>query len=130
MNDEHDPSQRHPRAQKLIADELWHCADEEAPFGSDEGAEAYESYRRWRADNPEAPLTDCIDWIGDESAYPDEFTFDSTIIATVLGQLAWEGRIDAEAKVFARTAIERQMIGASKHRRSLLEKTLAAIDAG
>ena len=59
-DDEHDPwneaSHRHPRAQQLMAPELWDCVDEDAPFGSDEGADAYASYREWRAENPEAPL--------------------------------------------------------------------------
>lgn len=52
MNDEHDPwnnpEDRHPRANELMADELWSCVDEDAPFGSDEGALAYDEYRAWR----------------------------------------------------------------------------------
>ena len=37
------------------------------------------------------------------------FTLDATIIATALGQLLDEGRIDAEAKPYVRVAIHRQM---------------------
>lgn len=133
-DEEHDPwnepSHRHPRAQELMPEELWQCVDEDAPFGSDEGADAYEEFRAWREENPEAPLTACIEWIGDESNYPDAFTYDATIIATVLGQLVLEGRIDSDAKPFARRAIARQATGASRERRRFLELSAAAIDAG
>ena len=133
-----DPDDRHPRAAQLMADEdLWDCADECAPFGSDEGHEAYFEFQRWRASHPTADLVWCMDWIlegkraeyddrllddvtlgkvaaGDEAAgllglnYGDVFTLDATIIATALGQLVDEGRIDAAAKPFARVAVRRQ----------------------
>jgi uncharacterized protein YfeS len=114
-------------------DILWDCAYELAPFGSDEGSDAYAEYRSWRAENPTANLIDCIAWIlggrlaeynfglttdaaieqCDESAeslgYSDAFTLDATIIATVLGQLVNEGRIDAEVKPFANVAVARQI---------------------
>lgn len=135
--DDHDPwnepSHRHPRANELISNEaLWDCANELAPFGSDEGADAYVEYRRWRSENPRSNLVDCVAWIlgskndeynaalvrdsaigdSDKSAgdfgYPDAFTLDATVIATVLGQLVDEGRIDTEAKPFAKVAIDRQ----------------------
>jgi len=132
--DDHDPwnevSHRHPRANELLDDALWDCSDEEAPFGSDEGADAYTEYRDWRAENPKAPLRECIEWIGDEENSADAFTFDATIIATVLGQLVDEGHIDADVKPVAAKAIARQMKGASPERRALLRKTKAAIDAG
>ena len=135
--DDHDPwnepSHRHPRANELMRDDFfWDCVNELAPFGSDEGADAYVEYRRWRAENPDANLAACISWIlggnrdsynfsltddpaiqlGDDSAhdfgYADAFTLDATIIATVLGQLVDEGRVDVEAKPFAAIAIRRQ----------------------
>ena len=111
---------------------FWDCVNDLAPFGSDEGADAYVEYRGWRVENPDANLLDCISWIlggkhdsynlsltddsaiqnGDDSAqdfgYADAFTLDATIIATVLGQLVDEGRIDVEAKPFASIAIRRQ----------------------
>ena len=40
--------------------------------------------------------------------YSDAFTLDATIIATVLGQLVDEGRVDIEAKPFAKVALDRQ----------------------
>jgi uncharacterized protein YfeS len=128
-----EPSHRHPRANELMRDGFfWDCVNELAPFGSDEGADAYAEYRNWRAENPRANLVDCISWIlggrqdaynlsltdesaiqdSDESAqefgYGDAFTLDATIIATVLAQLVDEGRIDVEAKPFADVAIRRQ----------------------
>ena len=133
MNDKHDPwnnpEDRHPRAQELMAPELWDCVNEDAPFGSDEGADAYNEYRGWREQHPSAPLVDCISWIGDESNYGDEFTYDATIIATVLGQLVDEGRIDLDAKPFARRAVQRQAVTADEDRLRLLRLVESAIDA-
>lgn len=61
---DHDPwnnvEDRHPRAQALMAEELWDCVNELAPFGSDEGAEAYCEYRDWRAENPDTNLVECL----------------------------------------------------------------------
>ncbi|GAB5517682.1 MAG: molybdate metabolism regulator [Rhodopirellula baltica] len=137
---EHDPFNEpetaHPRARELMREPLfWDCVDEAAPFGSDEGSDAYYEWRSWRSENPDAPLTDCIDWIldGNLNAYnetlasdaqvetdlanPDDallseqfdmFTLDTTIIATGLGQLMDEGKIDTEAKPFIHVAIKRQ----------------------
>ena len=114
---------------------FWDCADEGAPFGSDEGSDAYYEWRNWRAENPDAPLTDCFAWILDgnldgynealasdeqieidlanpENAFLgdhfDMFTLDTTIIATGLGQLMDEGTIDSDAKPFMYVAIKRQ----------------------
>jgi uncharacterized protein YfeS len=133
-DDDHDPwnnpEDRHPRAQELMAPELWDCTHEWAPFGSDEGADAYSEFRDWRERHPNAPLVDCISWIGDEDDYPDEFTFDATIIATVLGQLVDEGRIDHDAKPFARAAIRRQALTADEDRLRFLRLTESAIEAG
>jgi uncharacterized protein YfeS len=135
MSHDHDPwnehGHRHPRAHELMDEALWDCVNEHAPFGSDEGAEAYEEYRSWRAAHPGTDLRGCIDRIGDEGSYPDQFTFDATIIATVLGQLVNEGRIDASVKPSARRAIARQTEAAEDdERRELLAKALRAIDAG
>ncbi len=137
---EHDPFNEpetaHPRARELMRESLfWDCVDEGAPFGSDEGNEAYYEWRRWRTENPDAPLAECFDWIldGNLDAYndvlasdsqverdlanPDDaflsdqfdiFTLDATIIATGLGQLMDEGKIDPDAKPFIRVAIKRQ----------------------
>jgi len=168
-DDDHDPwnepAHRHPRAAELMHDEMfWDCANELAPFGSDEGADAYAEYRRWRRENPTLNLADCLAWIlndniadynqslledealeeCDESAdrmgYSDAFTLDATIIATVLGQLIDEGRIDPAAKPYAQIAIARQshpmLLGniedesVAAERRDILEKVSKIIDVG
>jgi uncharacterized protein YfeS len=137
---EHDPFNEletaHPRARELMHEPLfWDCVDEGAPFGSDEGSDAYYEWRNWRLENPDSPLTDCFNWILDgnlesyneelasdeqveiDAANPDEaflgdqydmFTLDTTIIATGLGQLMDEGTIDADAKRYIHVAIKRQ----------------------
>jgi uncharacterized protein YfeS len=137
---EHDPFNKpetaHPRARELMREPIfWDCLDEAAPFGSDEGWDAYYEWRSWREEHPGSPLTDCFAWIldGNLDAYNDAlvtdaqiekdaanpadalladqydmFTLDTTIIATGLGQLLDEGRIDAAAKPFLHVAIRRQ----------------------
>ncbi|MCA9241070.1 MAG: hypothetical protein KDA37_12760 [Planctomycetales bacterium] len=137
---EHDPFNEpetaHARARELMKEEFfWDCVDEWAPFGSDEGNDAYHEWRSWRSENPAANLLDCLDWIlvgrsneyderlldeatiQRDAANPDStflaehydvFTLDTTVIATALGQLMDEGRIDHEAKPYVKTAIARQ----------------------
>ncbi len=137
---EHDPFNEpetaHPRARELMREPLfWDCVDEDAPFGSDEGSQAYYEWRDWRAEHPDAPITECFDWIlaGNLDAYiallasdaqiekdtanPDDallgdqfdmYTLDTTIIATGLGQLMDEGVIDSTAKPFMQVAVKRQ----------------------
>jgi uncharacterized protein YfeS len=131
-----EPETAHPRARELMTEEcFWDCTDEIAPFGSDEGFDAYYEWRSWREENPEAPLIECLDWImsgrlqefnesllaedrleedvdDPDSAFLSEdydvFTLDATVIATALGQLLDEGRIDADAKKYVLVAIKRQ----------------------
>lgn len=143
MSDDHDPfnnpEDRHPRANQLVPDEtFWDGTCEASPFGGDEGANAYDEFRDWRAEYPDENLTECLDGIldgnldrftdrlvskanmekladGDETdgllglCFPDVLTLDTTIISTALGQLIDEGRIDAEAKPFVRVALKRQL---------------------
>ena len=156
-----EPELAHPRARELMTEEfLWNCADEEAPFGSDEGNDAYFEYRRWRRRHKKKNLTACLAWImqGDELenysedlcspaaierdlANPDEafladeydmFTLDATVIATALGQLLDEGRIDAEAKPFVRVAIQRQLhpqVLTSPHREAILRAVQRVVES-
>ena len=132
-----EPETAHPRARELMVETFfWDCVDERAPFGSDEGSDAYYEWRSWREANPLSPLTDCISWILDgklndyndtlctdeqieeDLANPDAaflsdhydmFTLDTTIIATALGQLMDEGKIDADAKPYVNIALRRQL---------------------
>jgi hypothetical protein len=56
---------------------------------------------------------------------------DATIIATGLGQLLDEGRIDAPAKPFIKVALRRQLhpsVVTSDHRRKILEAALRVVD--
>jgi uncharacterized protein YfeS len=162
-DDEHDPFNEpelaHPRARELLVEEFfWDCADEEAPFGSDEGHDAYFEYREWRQKHPDAPLIDCLSWILDgrldeysselctdeqirrDVAHPDDafmadcwdmFTLDATIIATGFGQLLDEGRIDAAAKPYLRVALTRQLhpeVAQSDHRVEVVRAALRVLD--
>jgi uncharacterized protein YfeS len=164
MQETHDPFNEpelaDPRARELMLESFfWDCADEEAPFGSDEGHDAYYEFRRWRSGHSSAPLIKCLDWImeGKLDGYtseltsdarieadlesPDEafmadaydmFTLDATVIATGLGQLLDEGRIDAEAKPYLRIAVRRQLhakIVTSAHRREVLLAVARVVDA-
>ncbi len=114
---------------------FWDCTDEGAPFGSDEGWDAYYEWRRWRRVNRSSSLTDCFNWIlggrlseydqnlvydhriaedlanpstALHAEYGDMWTLDTTIIASGLGQLIDEGAIDHDAKPFLHVAIDRQ----------------------
>ena len=138
---------------------FWDCVDELAPFGSDEGSDAYYEFRRWRAENPTGNLEECIAWImcgqldgysdtlcSDESiardvADPadafladqyDMFTLDTTVIATALGQLMDEGTIDAEAKPYVYVALKRQLhpkLKGHDERRGMLMAIRRVVDA-
>jgi hypothetical protein len=122
---EHDPFNEpelaHPRARELMTEPLfWDCVDESAPFGSDEGSDAYYEWRFWREENLNTSLSECFAWIlnGELSDYAlayesddwDSFTLDATIIATGLSQLIDEGTIDDDAKPFLEIAIQRQRV--------------------
>lgn len=133
--------QGHPRAIQIIPDAFfWDCTDELAPFGSDEGDTALSEYRDWRKENPDEPLEtfliDTIESVGeiDVSDYSDAifheptvreqiedpdfddqhliYTTDVSVIATVFGQLADEGKIDTSAKPYAARALTRQLVWA------------------
>src|SRR5688572_15342269 len=77
-----EPESAHARARELLTEEFfWDCVDEEAPFGSDEGHDAYYEWREWRAANPAAPLLDCLSWImsGELAEYSDELYSDERV---------------------------------------------------
>ena len=153
-----EPETAHPRARELMVEPLfWDCVDEGAPFGSDEGSDAYYEWRSWREENPGVPLTQCLDWIlnGQLAAYKDElasadqverdlsnpeeaflsehydmYTLDATIIATGLGQLMDEGVIDPDAKPYLHVAIKRQRhAGAGCFDEATLDAIARVVDA-
>lgn len=155
-----EPETAHARARELMPEDFfWDCADEEAPFGSDEGADAYQEFRNWRARNPKSNLVECLSWImrGRLKKYTealcsdkaitrdlnnpdkafladdyDSFTLDATVIATALGQLLDEGHIDNEVKSYVCVAITRQShpkIVTSQWRAEILRKVRRVVDA-
>jgi uncharacterized protein YfeS len=158
---EHDPFNEpetaHPRARELMREPFfWDCVDETAPFGSDEGSDAYYEWRNWREENPSSPLTECFAWIlgGNLAAYNetiasdsqiehdienpdgalladqyDMFTLDTTIMATGLGQLMDEGKIDPDAKTYMRVAITRQLHPKVRHYDSAILDAIARVVA-
>ena len=161
---DHDPfnesHQAHPTSRKLMSEEFfWDCTNEDTPFGSDEGWDAYYEWRSWRAENSNEEVKDCIAWIvsGRLDEYnqslhsdtqierdintPDQafmaegfdiFTLDATIIATGLGQLIDEGKIDVSVKPYLMVAVTRQLhpkICSSDERRNILEATRRVINA-
>ena len=137
---------------------FWDCVDEDAPFGSDEGWDAYYEWRSWRAENPASEIKECLAWIVsdrleeyNESLYSDEqiekdiespddafmsegfdiFTLDTTIMATGLGQLMDEGKIDESAKPYLLVAVSRQAhprLSERDERRTILEAVKRVIN--
>lgn len=134
-----DRDSAHPRALQLLPDEFfWDCSDELAPFGSDEGYTALAEFRDWRAAHPRERVLDFLLWtiesVGEvpAAAYDDTiyreatvraqiadpdfdddhliYVTDVSVIATVFGQLADEGTVDAATKPYARRALERQTV--------------------
>jgi uncharacterized protein YfeS len=136
-----DIDHSHKKAIELIPEEFfWDCADDLAPFGSDEGDTALAEFRDWRKSNPTKPTLDCLKWtiegVGemdfkdynrqllsrekilsqiqdkdfDDSQYI--FTLDISVIATGFGQLVDEGLIETANKEIIQIAIERQILWA------------------
>jgi uncharacterized protein YfeS len=134
-----DRDHAHPRALELAPEDFfWNCADELAPFGSDEGDMALREFRDWRKENPTLPMLDCLIWtiegVGemDIEAYNDSllvpatiqaqvansdfddaqyiYVLDVSILATGFGQLVDEGLIELEAKPLIQRAIDRQLL--------------------
>lgn len=134
-----DKDHAHKRAIDLVPEEFfWNCADELAPFGSDEGDMALLEFRNWKKENPNLPTYDCLKWtiesVGElcisdynesildkelikKQISDDEFddeqyicTVDISVIATGFGQLVDEGKIDTRNKSLIQLAINRQRI--------------------
>ncbi|MEM7478622.1 MAG: molybdate metabolism regulator [Planctomycetota bacterium] len=155
-----EPDLAHPRSRELMRKGFfWDCVNELAPFGSDGGSDAYYEWRHWRSENPNSPPSACIAWImnGQLSGYNDKlcsdeqisadlanpddayladhydmFTLDATVIASALGQLLDEGKIDPDAKQYARVAVKHQLhpdVCMDTEHREVLLATQRVIDA-
>lgn len=123
----------HPNAKAVLTGEwVWDVVDESAPFGSDEGHEAFFGYLDWRVANPGIPIGPILnDWVygiatSDEwdgspagatlqklladfkkGDFEDSYilwTAAQTAVTTALAQLIVEGEIEPEVKALATTA--------------------------
>jgi uncharacterized protein YfeS len=154
------PENGHPVARRLLRDAFfWSLADDGAPLGSDTGADTLAFYRRWRGDNPAAPIAEFVDktlesWgvgrspldgLDDRelrSALDEDhfsiLTHDDFIIALAFSQLVLEGRVDPDVKAKALRSIHRQTTDvviafrgwvSPKERKSRLAKMKSVLEA-
>ncbi|RYY90004.1 MAG: hypothetical protein EOO15_04375 [Chitinophagaceae bacterium] len=125
----------HPLAKRLMDEDFyWSPIEETAPFGSDDGAEAYAGFRDWRRTHPAtAPLrflTALISRWGyrpfdlhelnivplkaylaqEEIAVMQMSGTDAAIVAIAFGQLYLEGKVDPGFNTLAQTALRRQLL--------------------
>jgi uncharacterized protein YfeS len=131
-----DPATCHPHFNELMQEDFYFdCVDELAPFGNDDGAATLSKLEDWyrkrkgKADIVEF-MFNLIDGFGFKYACDgcvqlldmdeinqlmdeDEFfidCMDQAVIATVLGQLKIEGKIDPRLKELGFITIERQKL--------------------
>jgi uncharacterized protein YfeS len=135
MNDIYPSLEKaHPNARILMNDEWYYSPiDDMAPFGSDDAADTYTYFYEWRPTNKSASIKKFILDHFQHWGYPQIdlettdyekfkpfleqnelgdrllFGMDAAIIATALGQLYLEGKIDQDIKAFAKTAIKREL---------------------
>jgi uncharacterized protein YfeS len=137
MDSDYSPTfaKAHPNAKRLMKDEFFFSVIEEtAPFGSDDGADAYAGFKDWRpmhsSVSPVKFLHDQIEsWkypLFDlhETSYEklkpyleESFTgkrlmrgIDAAIVATAFGQLYLEGTIDNDIKELAKLSVKRELL--------------------
>jgi uncharacterized protein YfeS len=125
----------HANAKRLMKEDFfWSPIEETAPFGSDDGADTYASFAKWRqthkTDNPKKFLTEQIDYWNYPSFDFNETNLerlkpylkqselgsrfmsgiDAAIVSIAFGQFYLEGTIDKDFKELAKTSIRRQLI--------------------
>lgn len=137
MDSDYSPTfaKAHPNAQRLMKDEFFFSVIEEtAPFGSDDGADAYAGFKDWRpmhrSESPvrflqyqferwEYPLFDFHETSFEKlKPYLEEsFTgmrlmrgIDAAIVATAFGQLYLEGTIGSDIKELAKLSVKRELL--------------------
>ncbi len=119
----HHPLTSHPRFRQYFTDELYYdCGDEEAPFGSDEGADALALLAEMLRKKPSINFADLPRWLMDdewELGYcpPDEpydeedvessFYSDQVTLAFAFGQIKITGEIDHDLAKQALGSLER-----------------------
>ncbi len=122
----------HPKALEVLADEVfWDQSNEFAPFGSDEGCNAFYAFQSWLEAHPAGEamaylqertiyqgvspvyvLLEDVTGLEEDRKYSLIEDFDWEAIAICFAQFILKGYISAQAKQIGITAIKRQM---SKH---------------
>ncbi|MBO9634928.1 MAG: hypothetical protein J7578_17590 [Chitinophagaceae bacterium] len=135
MSGHPSPGTAHPLAKKLMNDDFyWSPMDETAPFGNDDGADAWAGFRDWRQANKTGdPIVYLKEKVANwnypvfdlsETSYQklkpylekDDLSnrymsgIDAAIAAIAFGQLYLEGTVDANFLDLAKTSIRRQLI--------------------
>ncbi len=118
----------HPQSKDLLNNDIfWNSTDEFTPVGNDTGADLLYLYRQWRVDNPANNRSRFFDRIlsqwelsplneipHDEIAarlqksHYEMLTWDDTVIAWAVAQLACDGTLDVNINKLASIAIDRQ----------------------
>lgn len=137
MDSDYSPTfeKAHPNAKQLMNDTFFfNVIEETAPFGSDDGADAYAGFKNWRTTHKsESPVQFIHEQI-EKWGYPEfdikETSFeklepylkqndlgirhmtgiDAAIVATAFGQLYLEGVIENDTKELAKTSIKRELL--------------------
>lgn len=128
--------QLHPSIRaRLDAEAAALVATDIGPLGTDRGLDAFRAFFDWRRDHPSASLRACVAWIeesfevaytrhllatatlekqlaaeenGDFDFGESVFAADETVIASALGQLLSEGKVDADAHAALAVALSRE----------------------
>lgn len=124
-----DKKKAHPIAVKLLKDDFyWDIADENSPFGSDNGADGLAAYSRWLATHPNSSTESFLEdflptwqvnyqtWKSgknDDLSMPWNWlkkysvtTTNDIITSVAFGQLVMFGKVDEPTRKLALTAIE------------------------
>ena len=134
MNGDPEFKHAHPSAQQLMDEDFYYSSIEESgPFGSDDGADTFAGFMRWRASHPtDDPIIylrqQLQDWNyppfdlqnGDMAIIQKYFEenemgvtylvgMDASIIALAFGQLYLEGKIEETLKDLATISLNRQL---------------------
>ena len=126
------PDNCHPKVAELLTDDFyWSQADDNSPLGNDTGADTFLDFREWREEHPTENSIKFLDkllaeWEVENDFWDvtndaevqrlwekDEFSLtqrDEVIIGLAFGQFVLEGKVDAESKRRALSAIERQSL--------------------
>ena len=119
----HHPLTSHPNFRQYFADEIYYdCGDEEAPFGSDEGADALAMLAEMLRKKPTVNFADLPRWLMDDEwelgYYPPDapydeddaessFYSDQVTLAFAFGQIKITGEIDPDLARQALGSLER-----------------------